>query len=105
MLGPSLYSSVHETVPVGAQPPTANPAFCSPAPAKNPLAVIKAPPVDHDEPLYSSVHDTVEGDLPPNARPAFCVPAAAWSALAVIKSPPDDHEVPSYSSVQARSIK
>ena len=39
-------------------PPIASPAFCVPAPAKKPLPAIKAPPVDQDEPLYSSVHDT-----------------------------------------------
>ena len=52
-----------------SNPPNANPAFWVPAPPKNSLAVIKAPPTDHDEPLYSSVHE--EYPPPPNANPAF----------------------------------
>ena len=71
---PGEYSSVHETVVVGEQPPKASPAFCVPAPAKPNLAVIKAPPDDHDVPLYSSVHD-LAGKAPPKASPAFCSPA------------------------------
>ena len=49
-----LYSSVHDTP--GA-PPKASAEVCVPAPANCCLAVIKAPPVDHDVPLYSSVHE------------------------------------------------
>jgi len=93
---------VHDTTDGETHPPKASPAFCSPAPAKPHLAVIKAPPVDHDEPLYSSVHDTTpDGVLPPNASPAFCVPAPAKVLLAFIKAPPADHDVPLYSSVHA----
>jgi len=50
---------VHATV-VGVAPPKASPAFCVPAPPRKCLDVIKAPPVDHDIPLYSSVHDKTE---------------------------------------------
>ncbi len=64
-----VYSSVHDTVE-GEFPPKASPAVCVPAPAKLFLAVIKAPPAVHDEPLYSSVHEHVKG-VPPKASPAF----------------------------------
>ena len=53
-----MYSSVHDTWEGDTKPPKASPAFCVPAPAKERLPVIKATPADHDEPLYSSVHDT-----------------------------------------------
>ena len=52
---PGEYSSVQDLT--GDMPPKASPAFCVPAPAKLYLAVDKAPPAVHDEPLYSSVHD------------------------------------------------
>ncbi len=80
-------------------PPKASASFCVPAPAKSRLAFIKAPPPDHEDPLYSSVHDTIEGVLPPKASPVFCVPAPAKVCLPVIKAPPDDHDEPLYSSV------
>ena len=80
------------------EPPNANAAFCSPAPPKCCLAVIKAPPAVHEAPLYSSVHDTLEKDgapiYPPNANAAFCSPAPAKLFLAVIKAPPADHVPP-----------
>ena len=59
-----LYSCVHDTTPDGPVPPKAKPAFCVPAPAKQDLPVIKDPPADHDEPLYSSVQDNLVGDEP-----------------------------------------
>ena len=46
--------------------------------------------MDHDVPLYSSVH-ALMGLLPPNASPSFCVPAPAKPYLAVDKAPPADH--------------
>jgi hypothetical protein len=53
--------------------------------------VDKAPPEDQDEPLYSSVHDTIGGFIvPPKASPAFCVPAPAKAILPVIRVPPAD---------------
>ena len=62
-------------------PPKASPAVCVPAPARANLPVINDPPVDHEVPLYSSVHDarTKLGKYisPPKAIPAFCVPAPA----------------------------
>ena len=65
----------------------------------------KAPPADHDAPLYSSVHDTKEGDTsPPKASPSFCVPAPAKPSLPVIKAPPADHDDPSYSSVHDKPL-
>ena len=67
-----------------------------PAPAKSRVKVIKAPPADHEVPLYSSVHPTgaLVGlpNLPPKASPAFCVPAPAKRYLAVDKAPPVDHD-------------
>ena len=96
LTNPEVYSSVHDNA---APPPKASPAFCVPAPAKLALPVIKAPPVDHDDPLYSSVQDTVAGEEPPKASPVFCVPAPAKPHLAVIKAPPADQDVPLYSSV------
>ena len=89
---------MHDTV-VGVLPPNANPAFCVPAPAKEVLDVIKAPPADHDVPLYSSVHARLGKSPPPNAKPAFCVPAPPEEFLSVIKEPPADHDVPLYSFV------
>ena len=82
-------------------PPKASAEFCSPAPAKEYLAVDKAPPADHDVPLYSSVHAIIVGNeiTPPKASPAFYVPAPAKKNLAVDKAPPADHEDPLYSSV------
>jgi len=100
-----LYSSVHAPYP---RPPKASPAFWVPAPPDKESAVIKAPPADHEVPLYSSVHDTVVkvGDpkFPPKASPAFCVPAPAKLDLPVIKAPPADHEDPLYSSVHAPAV-
>ena len=94
------YSSVHDT---NGDPPKASAEVCVPAPAKLSLAVIKAPPVDHDVPLYTSVHAPT--GAPPKASPAFCVPAPANRCLAVIKAPPAVHDVPSYSSVHANVAK
>ena len=72
-------------------PPNASPAFCVPAPANSYLAVDKAPPEDHDEPLYSSVHENIVGPLrPPKASASFCSPAPAREYLAVDKAPPTD---------------
>ena len=61
--------------------------------------------MDHEDPSYSSVHDTVTGVLPPKASASFCVPAPANAHLALIKAPPADHEVPSYSSVHDKVSK
>ena len=89
-----------------SNPPNAKLAFWVPVPAKYVLACDKAPPVDHDEPSYSSVHDNGGGDTkPPNATAAFCSPAPAKPFLAVIKVPPADHDVPLYSSVQDNALK
>ena len=97
-----MYSSVHDNA-AKQSPPKASPEFCVPAPAKPNLAVIKAPPVDHVEPLYSSVHDSI-GENPPKASPEFCVPAPAKLALAFIKAPPADHAEPLYISVHANDV-
>jgi hypothetical protein len=51
-----LYSSVHDKI-FGLYPPIKRPAPCIPKPLKIHLAVINAPPVDQDVPLYSSVQD------------------------------------------------
>jgi hypothetical protein len=81
-------------------PPKASPAFCVPTPANLHLAFIKAPPADHVEPSYSSVHDSFPPpSFPPKASPAFCVPAPAKLYLAVDNDPPAIHDVPLYSSV------
>ena len=94
-----MYSSVHDNE-AGFLPPNASPAACVPDPAKQPLAVIKAPSEDHDVPSYFSVHDNeVDGEHPPKASASFCVPTPAKLRLAVIKAPPAVHDVPSYSSV------
>jgi hypothetical protein len=65
------YSSVAaELEPVS--PPKERPTDWVPQPAKNFLAVVKAPPDDQAVPLYSSVTaDTTSGlTFPPNDRPA-----------------------------------
>ena len=82
-------------------PPNAKLAFCVPAPAKELLAICKAPPVDQEVPSYSSVQVLglkVES-YPPIAKPASCVPVPPNFALATCKAPPVDQEVPLYSSV------
>ena len=43
-------------LPEGTTPPKASPEVCAPAPAKKYLAFIKPLPIDHEVPLYSSVH-------------------------------------------------
>ncbi len=53
----TLLASIAGQGGVKLDPPKASPAFCVPAPAKSLLPVIKAPPADHDVPLYSSVHE------------------------------------------------
>ena len=55
----------------GVCPPYAKAAFCVPAPAKECLAVIKAPPAVQVEPSYVSVHATTVGVNPPKATAAF----------------------------------
>ena len=66
-----LYDSVHATVEAPL-PPNAKAAVFVPAPPKPYLAVDKAPPADHDVPLYNSVHPkTVGAFCPPNAKAAF----------------------------------
>ena len=50
-------------------PPNPTAAFCVPAPAKENRDVIKAPPADQDEPLYSSVQPATP--YPPNPTAAF----------------------------------
>ena len=67
---------MHDTID-GDKPPKASATFCIPAPANAYLAVDKAPPADHEVPLYSSVHDTLAFVTPPKAKPAFCIPAPA----------------------------
>jgi len=87
---------VHPTVD-GVAPPNAKAdVLKDPAPAKIRLAVIKEPPVDHDDPLYDSV---AEG-YPPNAKADVLVPAPAKNCLPVDKLLTCDHVDPLYSSVQ-----
>ena len=81
------------------EPPNAKAAVCVPAPANCTLAVAKSPPVDHDAPLYSSVHAAL-GLYPPNANALACVPAPAKVYLPANKEEAADHEDPLYSSVQ-----
>ena len=87
---------MHDEAPAGTKPPKAKAASCVPAPAKSYLAVDKAPPADHESPLYSSVHDEKPASTPPKASAAFCVPAPAKLRLAIIKAPPADHTPGSY---------
>ena len=55
---------MHDITPVGNGdlPPKAKAAVFVPAPAKLYLAVDRAPPADHEVPLYVSVHDKKDGD-------------------------------------------
>jgi len=86
---------VQATTVDGVAPPNANAAVFVPAPAKLDLAVIIAPPADHDVPLYASVQATFVGDNPPNANAAvFVAPAPPKAHLAVIIAPPADHIPP-----------
>ena len=71
--------------------------FEAPAPANSVLKFVKAPPADHDEPLYVSVQDVPPA--PPKAKADVLVPAPPKKRLGVIKAPPADHEIPSYASV------
>ena len=83
-------------------PPKANAAVFVPAPAKVFLAVIIAPPADHDVPLYVSVQATANtGAAPPKANAAVFVPAPAKTLLAVIIAPPAVQVDPLYASVHA----
>ena len=66
-----LYVSVQVTADnAGVLPPNANAAVFVPAPANEYLAVDKAPPADHDVPLYVSVQATNAGLKPPNTKAA-----------------------------------
>jgi hypothetical protein len=94
-----VYSSVQDTVE-GAPPPKASAHFCNPAPARDCLAVIKAPPADHDVPSYSSVHDTEVGEfLHQKQLQHFVFQLLLVDILPLIRDPPADHDVPLYSSV------
>jgi hypothetical protein len=97
-----LYTSVHVIIPNDWDlPPNANAAVFVPAPASPYLPVDKALPLNHEVPLYDSLHEAL-GEVPPNANAAVCVPAPANLYLACDKAPPADQEVPLYASVQSK---
>ena len=70
-----MYSSTFCTLGTVTFPPAATAAVCVPNFAQPYLAVFPSPPVDHPEPLYSSVEFTAgPAFLPKTAIPAFTVP-------------------------------
>ena len=75
--------------------------FDAPAPPKLYLAVPRAPPAVHEEPLYDSVHATEGEQNPPKANAAVFVPAPANLFLAVPRAPPAVQAEPLYDSVHA----
>ena len=55
---------MHAILKGDKKPPKASPAFCVPAPPKLLLAVIKAPPADHDDALTASYANPTLPDTP-----------------------------------------